>query len=762
LRQRYPDLLPANADPALVHAIEGLDTAAQTMRETMTPPAWLTQLTWEQPTAPHAAPVGAQIPAAVARGPVAARVVEAVDHVSTRASRWRPWAELAAALVIFGLIAALLALVLRPSAEAPGLAGAGASPSATAQLNAAGARLPDAESAVAYVRSLTYVFPDASGYAARIVSVQLATLGVARANGNGGTYYHPNLEGIPDMPVWNIEIDHPANADPCPAGADPMLCLSEHFVLTLNAVTGETLTQTFPDSYQQGQPTGPGLPLLAPDATIDDLDAALTRAHELAPGVVGRPSRAIGAWLLPRGQSWARDSGDAQSLVWQVELLDASDLPTCASACPRDHLTLLIDPATGAELARRDGGPAPAVTLAPWPTPRPATPDPNSLVVPPGAALQDPGPRALDIARDHLGAQHPTLAQVSLTTPQQALYVMQDRGVAVTPLWDPSEANEVVYWIELVGDVFRNPDCASCPDAPKAYMGLRPSDGALLWLATEIPPDVATHTPTPPPTPTPAVSPTPVALDPALLNTSWTLAALDGEQTLAGRPPTITFYDAALDIFSGCNYVSAPYLAASDGTLILGRWVSTAMACIDPAAAAQETRFRDLLFAVARYRLAGATLRLEAADGRALIFSRAEGVLPAAKPTGTVVLPTEEPLPPLPTGIFDHYDGAGSSIFRTVNYWQGMTSDGFKMVLAGRSVSPLTDRSGPGALRVDNVPTDARGASTGEQQVIGVFTPSVDHGALRITRVEGDTLYLAAEDGTALTFDMLTLTFGVS
>jgi hypothetical protein len=45
---------------------------------------------------------------------------------------------------------------------------------------------------------------------------------------------------------------------------------------------------------------------------------------------------------------------------------------------------------------------------------------------------------------------------------------------------------------------------------------------------------------------------------------------------------------------------------------------------------------------------------------------------------------------------------------------------------------------------------------------VGDFTPTEDHGALRITRVEGDTLYLTAEDGTALTFDMLTLTFGVS
>jgi heat shock protein HslJ len=766
LRQRYPELLPANADPALARAIGELDAAARTAQAALTPPAWLTQLTWERPASRRAISTGAPLSGVGTDGPAAARVAEAADHVRTRAARWRPWAELAAALVIFGLVAALLALVLRPSSEEPGLGGASPSSSfaSSTSLSSAlppehGAGLSDVEDVLRLAREQHRLDVGFDGQKPRVLSIRLDTLGAVRSQGNWAERVEYLMDGVPEMPVWKVEIDQFEGTHECPSMADPVNCVWDHLVLVFNAVTAEQLGMLYPDGYVQGQPS---LPTLAPDASVSDIDAALARAHELAPGVAGRPSRAIGAWLLPRGQTWGTDDGDAQALVWQVELLDASDLPNCSDACPRDHLTLLIDPATGAELARRDSGPAPAVTLAPWPTPRPATPDPNRLVVPEDAVLpttNEAEVAARVIARERLGAQQPAFGQVSLTTPQQALYIMQDRGVAVAPLWDPSEANETVWWLELVGDVFHNPDCASCPDAPKAYMGLRPSDGALLWLATEIPPDVVTHTPTPPPTSTPAVSPTPAALDPALLNTSWTLAALDGEQPVGVVVVTITFYDAALDIFSGCNYVSAPYLAASDGTLILGGWVSTAMACVGPAAAAQETRFRDLLFAVARYRLAGSTLRLETADGRALIFSRAESVLPAVKPTGTLVLPTEEPLPPLPTGIFEHYDGAGSSIFRTVNYWQGMTSDGFKMALAGRAVDTTTGHDGPGAVRVDSIPTDERGAATGQQQMLGVFTPAVDHGALRIDTVDGDKLFPTAEDGTALTFDMVALAF---
>ena len=76
--------------------------------------------------------------------------------------------------------------------------------------------------ALAYLRaSGYYLFDDAFGHPARIVNAQLTTLGVARANPNGGVFNGPNLEGIPDMPVWSIEVDHPSNLDPCPSGTDP-------------------------------------------------------------------------------------------------------------------------------------------------------------------------------------------------------------------------------------------------------------------------------------------------------------------------------------------------------------------------------------------------------------------------------------------------------------------------------------------------------------------------------------------------------------
>ena len=215
---------------------------------------------------------------------------------------------------------------------------------------------------------------------------------------------------------------------------------------------------------------------------------------------------------------------------------------------------------------------------------------------------------------------------------------MQDRGVPVTPLWGASEANAPVWWIELVGDVFHNPDCASCPDAPKAYMGLRPSDGALLWLATEIPPDVATHTPTP--TTTPTATPTAAALDPALAGTSWTLVTLDGAQVLRDAALTIAFVQTELVIYDGCNDIYAPYLAASNGSLILGSWMSTAVSCLDQAHTDQASRFTALLFAVAHYQVVGTQLRLETADGRTLLFTAAEYVAPGAQPTETVTPPT--------------------------------------------------------------------------------------------------------------------------
>ena len=62
LRQRYPDLLPTNADPALARAIEELDTTARSLRESLAAASLADAVELGAARATSAAPVVAPLP----------------------------------------------------------------------------------------------------------------------------------------------------------------------------------------------------------------------------------------------------------------------------------------------------------------------------------------------------------------------------------------------------------------------------------------------------------------------------------------------------------------------------------------------------------------------------------------------------------------------------------------------------------------------------------------------------------------------------
>ena len=133
----------------------------------------------------------------------------------------------------------------------------------------------------------------------------------------------------------------------------------------------------------------------------------------------------------------------------------------------------------------------------------------------------------------------------------------------------------------------------------------------------------------------------------------------------------------------------------------------------------------------------------------------------AAKPTGTVILPTQEPLPPLGTGISADISGMFSpAVFHFANEWQGQTSAGFMLVFAGFERDQSLTDGGPSAVRVYTVPVDARGAQAGAITLLGDFLAPGDPGEPTVTSVDGDIVHLSAANGEQLTFNAATQAYG--
>jgi len=112
-----------------------------------------------------------------------------------------------------------------------------------------------------------------------------------------------------------------------------------------------------------------------------------------------------------------------------------------------------------------------------------------------------------------------------------------------------------------------------------------------------------------------AVPPAPE--QPPLDGTAWVLARLPGQPLAPDAKPTARFAGGRVQGSDGCNRFTAPY-TASGGTLQVGaRGASTMMACA-PEVMKQAEAFTTALTRAARYRVAGSTLELVAADGTVL------------------------------------------------------------------------------------------------------------------------------------------------
>lgn len=130
----------------------------------------------------------------------------------------------------------------------------------------------------------------------------------------------------------------------------------------------------------------------------------------------------------------------------------------------------------------------------------------------------------------------------------------------------------------------------------------------------------------PEPTPAPEAEesdPMQETTDDALAGTGWALSQIDGaEPAPGGRPATLEFDGAGrLAGSSGCNRFFGGYSLAG-ATLSVGQMGGTRMACPEPLMA-QEATFLAILGAAAEYAVDGDTLTITAADGRALVFTRA-------------------------------------------------------------------------------------------------------------------------------------------
>ncbi|MFH1330919.1 MAG: META domain-containing protein [Actinomycetota bacterium] len=113
--------------------------------------------------------------------------------------------------------------------------------------------------------------------------------------------------------------------------------------------------------------------------------------------------------------------------------------------------------------------------------------------------------------------------------------------------------------------------------------------------------------------------------DRPLAGTTWQLITLiDGDSAssiIAGTTPMLEVDDLAGRISgnTGCNSFFGP-VTFEDQTVSVGALAATPMAC-EPGVMAQESFVFEVLGAAATWEIDGTTLRIAAADGRALEFS---------------------------------------------------------------------------------------------------------------------------------------------
>ncbi|MCI5224648.1 MAG: META domain-containing protein [Candidatus Electrothrix sp. AR4] len=114
--------------------------------------------------------------------------------------------------------------------------------------------------------------------------------------------------------------------------------------------------------------------------------------------------------------------------------------------------------------------------------------------------------------------------------------------------------------------------------------------------------------------------------DQTLAGTSWEVTGYHNGQSIASvindaKTLTANFgTDGKMGGSAGCNSYSSPYTAeAATNSLVLGRIISTKMACSQDGIMRQEQQFLAALRTVAIYHIGGDTLILQTADGTVAI-----------------------------------------------------------------------------------------------------------------------------------------------
>ncbi len=82
---------------------------------------------------------------------------------------------------------------------------------------------------------------------------------------------------------------------------------------------------------------------------------------------------------------------------------------------------------------------------------------------------------------------------------------------------------------------------------------------------------------------------------PGGLSGSWTATSIDGQATVAGSEPTISFgSDGRITGSTGCNTYSGTFIL-SGGNVTMSQLAMTQKACTDEAVSAQESAFNTAL-----------------------------------------------------------------------------------------------------------------------------------------------------------------------
>lgn len=146
---------------------------------------------------------------------------------------------------------------------------------------------------------------------------------------------------------------------------------------------------------------------------------------------------------------------------------------------------------------------------------------------------------------------------------------------------------------------------------------------AFFLLRPQAPPEPSpspTQSPTPSPTPTPTTA-APVQVE----NISWTLAGFHDGTTLTppvpGTTPNLRVEGDRVFGTTGCNRYSGSWTRTGNEVQV-GPLSTTLILCNPEAVRQQERRFLDLLAKVSVVTGDGASIRLAAPDGSALVFQQ--------------------------------------------------------------------------------------------------------------------------------------------